>query len=151
MHYLAAQVSVIEATVDYVEQDFKLHEEVRCGCPPEDPNIVIADDARLDCQCDNPAAGFYKIAGNETSVCAGTAEERQPTAAGRYCVPDDFSGYSDVLDPNFHICYEVRFSLSVCTPVFARPAHSAAARRIWGVTVNCMGPALATCASRPQF
>ena len=90
------QVSVIDSTVRYVEQDFKIHEEVRCGCPPEDPNILVPDDARMDCLCDNPAAGFMKIQGNETVMVE----------------PQDFSGYGNaatgtIYDPKFHICHEV--------------------------------------------
>ena len=90
-------MSVIDATVRYVEQDFKVQEEVRCGCPPEDPNVLIPDDARMDCSCDNPAAGFVQIEGNTTKMV----------------VPQDFSGYGSVddgsiFDPTFHICYEVR-------------------------------------------
>lgn len=92
----AIMVSVIDYTVNYVEQDFKLQEEVRCGCPPEDPNILVPDDARQDCACTNPGAAFVTIDGTGEMLPDGR----------NFTIPPNYAGYGDIWDPMFHTCYE---------------------------------------------
>ena len=139
---LAVQVSIIDATVRYVEQDFKLNEEVRCGCPPEDPNLLVPDDTRQDCSCDNPGAGFMHVEGNITFIVE----------------PPNFSGYGSlatgtITDPNFHVCYDVRSH--VCPQLSAlssqRRADDSGVCRILETMVKCIVQDLATFACRLPY
>jgi hypothetical protein len=126
--------------VRYVEQDFKVHEEVRCGCPPEDPNLLIPDDARLDCSCDNPGAGFMQVEGNATVMVE----------------PKDYLGYGyvidgSILDPTFHICYEVRINACMQPTASSSVANDSGVCRILGRMVNSVLRDLATCVCRPPY
>ena len=105
----AVMVSVVSSVINYVEKDFKLNEEIRCGCEVDLDAVVeeIVILTNSECSCLNPGMiwGLQYGVANGTSF-ADVDENSIPAVHGYGATDPTLDIGKTWAGPHFHTCYE---------------------------------------------